>query len=502
MKILNLDANFRDLFDHTSDLIHFLDMEGRILDVNPAWAATMGVRPGEAIGRDIYEFIDRQSHDRYKKYRSQIVTGEGIRDAEFEFIGADGHPIIVEGQIGCFYEAGEAVYTRGVFRNVTSKRLAEIALGKNQKRLSAFLNSAPSAVIIIDEHQTVLEWNPKAETIFGFPAEEVLNHPLADIIIPLQFREAHARGMAHFLRTGEGPVLNKTIEVSALHKDGYEFPISLSISSVNIEGKWLFIAFISDITEYKQLQEEIILNQAALMQSRVLDDKKDQFLSMASHELKTPLTSLKAYIQMMERSVSAGSPLPPQFLGKASEYIKKLENLISDLLDVSKIRADKMAYNIQRFRFDQFLVETLESLQYTTATHHIVLEQNAHAICAGDKARIEQVIQNLISNAIKFSPEAAKVSVGSQLKNNEIEVFVRDQGIGVGAAQLDHLFERFYRVDDNEMKFPGLGIGLFISREIIERHHGKLWVESEPGKGSTFYFSLPAAGSSNSEFPN
>jgi two-component system, LuxR family, sensor kinase FixL len=491
MKILNLDANFQDLFDHTSDLIHFLDIEGRILAVNPAWASHMGVCKEEVEGRNIYDFIDPQSRESYQSYRNLIVNRVGVTDIEFEFRGRDGGKVLVEGQIGCVYQDGKPVYTRGVFKDITSRRAAEVALGRNQQRLAAFLNSAPSAVIIIDEYQTVLEWNPKAESIFGFRSDEVLSRPLGDIIIPAQFREAHARGMAHFLRTGEGPVLNKTIEVSALHKNGYEFPISLSISSVKIEGNWLFIAFISDITDYKLLQQEVIRNEAALLQSKVLDDKKDQFLSMASHELKTPLTSLKAYIQILERNISSGTALPLQFLGKASEYITKLENLISDLLDVSKIKADKVTYNIEEFQFDHFLTETVESLRYTSSTHRIILEENVSATCRGDKMRIEQVIQNLVSNAIKFSPAAGEITIGSRLRNNEIEVYVSDQGIGISPDKLNNVFDRFYRVDDNEMKFPGLGIGLFISRDIIERHKGQLWVESEPGKGSTFYFSLP-----------
>ena len=498
MKNLNFDAHFQDLFDNTHDLIHFIDMDGRILTVNPSWAKTLRIETGEVTGKTIYEFISCDYHERYKEYRDLIINRRGVTEIEFEFIGKGGSRIYVEGQIGCVYQQGVPVYTRGVFKNVTFKKLAEVALEKNQRRLNAFLTSAPSAVIIIDQEQTVLEWNPMAEEIFGFSASEVLGRPLADIIIPVQFREAHARGMARFLKTGEGPVLNKTIEVSALHQDGYEFPVNLSISSVKIEDDWLFIAFISDITEYKLLQKEIIKNEAALLQSKILDDKKDEFLSMASHELKTPLTSLKAYVQLMERDAVTHSPMSGQFVGKASGYIRRLETLISDLLDVSKIKAEKLSFNIEKFPFKDFLEETIEGLQHTTQTHDLIIAESAKVICEADRIRIEQVVQNLVSNAVKFSPEATEVIIGSRMKAGMLEVYIRDQGIGISPENITKLFERFYRVEGAEMKFPGLGIGLYIANEIIVRHKGELWVESETGKGSAFYFTLPVARESRS----
>jgi two-component system, LuxR family, sensor kinase FixL len=498
MKNLNFDAHFQDLFDNTHDLIHFASMDGRILKVNPAWAKALRIEAGQVAGKSIYEFISPDCRERYKEYRDRMIDRRTVTEIEFELINKSGNRISVEGQIGCVYQHGVPIYTRGVFKNVTFKKLAEVAVGKNQRRLNAFLNSAPSAVIIIDSGQIVLEWNPRAEEIFGFQATEVFGRPLADIIIPVQYREAHANGMARFLKTGEGPVLNKTIEVSALHKDGHEFPVNLSISSVKLEQDWLFIAFISDITEYKLLQKEVIKKEAALLQSKILNDKKDEFLSMASHELKTPLTSLKAYVQLMEKNSVAQPQLAGKFVGKASGYIKKLETLISDLLDVSKIKTGKLSFNIEKFSFKEFLKETIEGLQHTTQSHHLIIAESVGAVCKADRIRLEQVVQNLVSNAIKFSPEATDVIIGSRMRAGMLEVYIQDQGIGISQENIDNLFERFYRVEGAEVKFPGLGIGLYIAKEIIERHRGKLWVESEAGKGSTFYFTLPVTGESGS----
>ncbi|WP_051189335.1 sensor histidine kinase [Daejeonella oryzae] len=494
MKSLNFDVHFKDLFDNTSDLIHFLDIDSKILKVNPAWLNNLQFSAEEVIGKSIYEFIDPKSHEIYKNYRSSVIATNKLEDISFELRTKDGQKILAEGQIGCVYDVQEPVYTRGVFKNITSKRVAELNLEKNQRRLNTFLKSAPSAVVIIDQNQTVLEWNPKAEEIFGFKTEDVLNRPLGDIIIPPQFREAHAMGMAHFLKTGEGPVLNRTIEIEALHQKGHVFPVNLSISNVKVDDDWLFIAFISDITEHKLLQQEIIRQQAALMQSKILDEKKDEFLSMASHELKTPLTSLKAYIQLLEKSVVSGNALPVQFLGKASHYIRRLENLIADLLDVSKIKADKMIYNFEEFSFSELLSECVESVQHATESHRIEIEESAEVNCFGDKMRIEQVIHNILTNAVKYSPDADLVILKSKIIENRLLVSITDFGIGIDNKNLNNLFKRFYRVENSDMKFQGLGIGLFISSEILDRHQGEIWVESEPGQGSTFFFSLPVRG--------
>ena len=129
----------------------------------------------------------------------------------------------------------------------------------------------PDAVIVIDEYQKILEWNPKAEAIFGFTADEVIGSPLSETIIPHKYREAHKKGMAHFLQSGEGPVLNKTIDITALHKKGHEFYINLSISNVKMDGQWLFIAFLSDITERKKTEETLIYQEAELLQAKLLD---------------------------------------------------------------------------------------------------------------------------------------------------------------------------------------------------------------------------------------
>jgi PAS domain S-box-containing protein len=219
------------------------------------------------------------------------------------------------------------------------------------------------------------------------------------------------------------------------------------------------------------------------------EQKKDEFLSIASHELKTPLTSIKAFNQLMMR---INDPQKVNdLIQKSAAHVLRLEKLISDLLDVSRINAGKMDYNMETFNFHDMLKDTIDGVQHTTTSHQIVLESTENITYTGDRYRLEQVVNNLLTNAIKYSPEANTVIVNCTLhEDNSLIVSVQDFGIGIEEKNLSRLFERYYRVDNTAMRFEGLGLGLFISAEILKRHNGSFWIESIPGEGSTFYFRL------------
>ncbi|TSD67079.1 PAS domain S-box protein [Inquilinus sp. KBS0705] len=228
-------------------------------------------------------------------------------------------------------------------------------------------------------------------------------------------------------------------------------------------------------------------------QQKTNENKKDEFISIASHELKTPLTTIKAFFQLSKREADIQSKLRP-FVDKADRQLDRLGRLIEDLLDVSKINAGKMIYNKEDFNFDQLLADTVESIQQTTNTHRIELQTHCRITYRGDQHRIEQVLINLLNNAIKYSPDADKVVLRCELENQNLIISVQDFGIGIPEEHLKGLFDRFYRVDNSSARFQGLGLGLFISNEIVKRHGGSLWIESQPDKGSTFYFLLPLSG--------
>jgi PAS domain S-box-containing protein len=229
------------------------------------------------------------------------------------------------------------------------------------------------------------------------------------------------------------------------------------------------------------------------IESHKLNEKqKDDFISMASHELKTPVTSIKGYAQILQnRFQKEGNEMAADLLKRMDTQVDKLNKLVGDFLNLSKIESQHFKLEREIFNFRDLVEDCILSAQHTSTTHQFVIEKIEDVQFNGDKLRLEQVLNNFLNNAVKYSPEADKVVVRVEVLMNNIVVSIRDFGIGIERENLNRIFDRFYRVDNTSMKFQGLGLGLYISSEIIKAHKGSFWIESEVGKGSTFFFLLP-----------
>jgi PAS domain S-box-containing protein len=227
----------------------------------------------------------------------------------------------------------------------------------------------------------------------------------------------------------------------------------------------------------------------------IVERRKDEFMSMTSHELKTPVTSLKGFTYVLQRRLNKqGDAQGLHYLVRMDAQLDKLTTLISDLLDISRMQSGKLALRMEACDLDALLEETVENMQAATLTHHLLIEGSTGAQVLGDKERLGQVFINLLTNAIKYSPRVDKVIVRLKREGEQEQAIVSVQDFGIGIAQNyhKHIFERFYQVTDPEEKtYPGLGIGLYISAEIVAQHHGRMWVESSKGAGSTFFVALP-----------
>ena len=268
-------------------------------------------------------------------------------------------------------------------------------------------------------------------------------------------------------------------ETTGLRKDGSTFILSVDVGRMSLDGNDVGITFATDITERKEAER-----------------RKDDFLSMASHELRTPITSVKAYTQILQRTFEKeGKKEPTLYLARMDAQINKLTKLIMNLLDASRMQTNQLSFTEEPFDFDALVRETVENIQQSTPRHSIQINGYIGRTVVGDRERLGQVLLNLITNAIKYSPPESRVLVHLSTTIDQLTVRVQDFGIGIPKHQQAKIFERFYRVyENNDTTYPGLGIGLYVAHEIVKRHNGTLSIESVESEGSTFSFSLPFHG--------
>ncbi|RYE59611.1 MAG: PAS domain S-box protein [Sphingobacteriales bacterium] len=368
---------------------------------------------------------------------------------------------------------GEIIGIGAVMRDQRPELAAKQALADSEQLLRNITTAAPTGLWMSNEtgsltyiNQTWLDW-------VGLAYEAQLGTGWLASVLDQDREKVRQK----FLRA---TVLQQLFEVEfrIVHVDG-TIHWCVATGKPQYDKNEIFTGYIGacvDITEQKHLQQQ-----------------KDDFIGIASHELKTPVTSIKAYTQILERMLlKKGEEKEAGMISKMDAQINRLTSLIGDLLDVTKINSGKLQFNDRDFDFNELVNETVEDLQRTTEQHELIENLQDIGIVYGDKERIGQVITNLISNAIKYSPGAKQIIIHSARHEDEVTLCIEDFGVGIAEDKLNKVFEQFYRVSgDMQHTFPGLGLGLYISAEIIKREHGRIWVNSTPGKGSKFCFALP-----------
>lgn len=405
-------------------------------------------------------------------------------------------PNSVRGKVSVFAE---------LYRKERERRRTQEALTTIEKRTRAIIENATDAFVSIDQSGLVTEWNRAAEQTFGWKMHEILGKKMVETIIPPRYREAHYKGMERFLKTGEGPVLNKRLELSALHKDGREFPIEICISEAATEDGVAFFAFIHDISERKHAEEEIRtakeeLERRVAERTTELTEQADElkrsneelgrFAYVSSHDLKEPLRMVSMYVQILtSRHSRQLNEEAKACLKVVVEGATRMQQLIDDLLIYARVgRGDE---NLISVDCTKVLDRVVENLRPTITENRAEIRHGRLPTIEAREAQIAQVFQNLIGNAIKFCGEASpRVHIESKEVGEEYQFSIRDSGIGIKLEYHKKIFEIFQRLHTRE-QYPGTGIGLSVCKKIIEMHGGKIWVESEEGKGTAFYFTLP-----------
>ncbi|GGH11001.1 PAS domain-containing sensor histidine kinase [Mucilaginibacter phyllosphaerae] len=387
---------------------------------------------------------------------------------------------------------GNVCYFIGVQNDVTRRKNIEQELKQHQDQMERKIEERTKSLresedylasIVATVRESLVVLNP------GFNVLSVNDHFIKTFKVS---REETENKLLYELGNGQWdiPALKELLEnILPTNNPVEEFEVEHDFPHI---GKKLMLLNAHRIELEGQFKDRILIAIEDITDRREIERRKDDFLSIASHELKTPLTTIKGYVQVMNRLLPENaSEKFKTVLQKTGIYITRLNNLISELLDVSRIQTGNIELHKEPFDFDKMVAEAVENIQSVTKTHTIILKGSTGITYVGDESHIVQVINNLLSNAIKYSPEEHQINVYLSRVSDFVKVSVTDTGMGISHEDQNKIFDRFFRVGEIQQRFPGMGIGLYICSEIIKNHGGTIWVESEKGQGSNFSFTLP-----------
>lgn len=378
-----------------------------------------------------------------------------------------------------------------------ARRRAHESLQDSEKRKAGILESAFDGLVTIDHRGEILEFNRAAESMFGVPRARAVGREMAGIIIPERYREQHRKGLAHYLVTGEGPVLGKLIELSAVRADGTEFPVELAITPIKVAGPPMFTGHIRDITERKKFELQLA-KQADDLAKQAEDLSRSnaelqQFAYVASHDLQEPLRTVASFVQLLAKRYKGKLDAEAEeFIDFAVEGATRMQALINDLLVFSRVGTRGKPF--APTDCEQVLQEVLENLRVAVEESQAEITHDPLPTVSADSAQMVQLFQNLLANAVKFRrQETPRIHVSANNSGGAWTFAVKDNGIGIDPRYFGRLFIVFQRLH-SRTEYPGTGIGLATCKKIVERHGGRIWVESVPGQGSTFSFTIPERG--------
>jgi two-component system sensor histidine kinase VicK len=352
--------------------------------------------------------------------------------------------------------------------------LAALQLAEERSAmLAAIVDSSDDAIISKNLNGVVTSWNLSAQRIFGYSAEEMIGESIMKLI-PKDRAEEEPKILS-VLKSGQRV---DHFETQRVTKQGRLIDVSLTISPVkNTTGKIIGLSKIArDITD-KKLEEQ----------------RKNDFIAIASHELKTPLTSVRSYIQLaLAKARNSSDAFTENILSRAEVQTTRMVAMIHDFLDLSRLEDGKMSLNLSRFTLVQLMDDLMAEAKILAPGHIITYQGCTNLEIYADREKISQVLSNLLSNAVKYSLAGTFVRIDCTREQNNVSINFTDQGVGIDLLDQPRLFERFYRVKNEQLKnVSGFGIGLHLVSEILKLHGSEIRVKSQPGKGSTFYFILP-----------
>lgn len=457
------------IVDSTDDAIISKDLNGFVTSWNGAAERIFGYTADEMIGVSITKLIPVDRTEEESHILPTIRMGARVKHFETQRVRKDGSLVEVSLTVSPIKDtSGKVIGVSKIARDITEL----IETEKQSAMLSSIVAYSDDAIISKDLNSVVTSWNNGAKRIFGYSAAEMIGESIVKLI-PADRQQEEPEIIAR-LKLGQRV---DHFETKRLTRYGKLIDVSLTISPVmDITGRIIGVSKIArDITDKKQEEQ-----------------RKNDFIAIVSHELKTPLTSMRSYVQLaLVKAKKEADAFTENVLTRAESQTRKMTTMIQDFLSVSRLEEGKMTLNLSRFSLNELLDEMVNETMILAPGHPIKYEPCQQTMVTGDREKLGHVLANLLGNAVKYSAEGSDIEVRCFVKPHKVEIKITDQGVGISPGDQLRLFDRFYRVDNEQQyQVSGFGIGLYLVAEILKLHDSQINVHSKVGKGSTFSFEL------------
>ncbi len=474
-----------------------VDGEGTIVLVNARMEETFGYKRDELIGQPVDLFLPTQMRPQHVRDRTEFMRNPRVYEMgqgrDLFAVHKSGRQIPVEvGLTPVETESGMCVLATVV--DISERKRAEEEAKKQTEMIAAaerqmrhVFEASTSGMVMVDERGTIILVNERMEQTFGYSRDELIGQPV-EIFLPAEMHPQHVRDRAEFMHSPRVYEMGRGRDLYAVHKSGQQIPVEVGLTPVETDSGMCVLATVIDITERKLAQDELEQTNDALRRS---NEELEQFAYIASHDLQEPLRMVSSYTQLLERRYRDHlDDDAREFIKYSVDGAKQMQSLIQDLLQYSLLSKDsiKLVYFDMNTTFDS----ALKNLKL------LIDESNAEVKCEdlpyvyGDRSSIQQLLQNLLGNAIKYrdANRPVKVHVTARKQDDGYVFCVKDNGIGIDNQYFDRIFLIFKRLHTKEA-YSGSGIGLAVCKRIVEWHGGRIWLQSTPGEGSSFFFYLP-----------